>query len=61
MEQIARERTYPELSPLHPPRLGLPPLLLILVVVLIGFTVVNMGVRALAQYTPALLNPFPAY
>ncbi len=61
MEQIARERTYPELVPLHPPRLRLSPLLLIVFALLVGFTVVSLGVRAVAQYTLQPFNPFPAY
>jgi hypothetical protein len=61
VEQIVRERTYPELKPLHPPRLKLSPLLLILVVLLISFAIVNLGMRALAQYTVPPPNPFPAY
>jgi hypothetical protein len=61
VEQIARERTYPELEPLHPPRLRLSPLLLIVIVLLIGFAVINLGVRTLAQYSLPPSNPFPAY
>jgi hypothetical protein len=61
VEQIARERTYSELEPLHPPRLRLSPLLLIAFGLLISFAVVNLGMRAVAQFTVPPPNPFPAY
>jgi hypothetical protein len=61
VDDIVRERSYPELEPLHPPRLRLSPLLLMVSVLLIGFAVVNMGMRALAQYIAPPANPFPAY
>jgi hypothetical protein len=60
VDQITRERTYTELES-HTPQLRLSPVLLIVVIVLVGFAVVMLGVRSVAQYTPAPLNPFPVY
>jgi hypothetical protein len=61
VEQIAREKTCPELEPFHPLRLSLSPLLLTLVVLLISFAVVNLGLRAVAQYAVPAPNPFLPY
>lgn len=61
MEQIIHKRTYPELEMPHAPRIMLSPLLVIVFVLLVGFAVVNMGVRALAQYGTPPANPFPDY
>lgn len=60
MEQIIQERVYPQ-SVSHIPRLRLSPRLLTVVIMLIGFGVVNMGLMVLARYTPTPTNPFPAY
>jgi hypothetical protein len=61
VEQIIHKRTYPELEMPQPPRMRLSPLLVIMFVLLVGFTVVNMGVRALAQFAVPPANPFPDY
>jgi hypothetical protein len=60
LEQIIRERTFPELKS-HLLGLKLSPLLRIAFIMLLGFALVTMSVRALAQYSLSLPNPFPAY
>ena len=60
MENIVRERIYPpSVNPI--PRLRLSPLLLMVFVMVVGFGVVIIGAKAVAQYTPLPSNPFPAY
>jgi hypothetical protein len=60
VEHITRERIRhePERMAL---RLRLPPLLCIVLLTLMVLTVANMGTRSLAQYMPALPDPFPDY
>ena len=60
MEHIVRERIYPQ-APSQIPRLRLSPLLLIVFSVVVGFAVVTISVRAVAQYTPSPPDPFPDY
>ncbi|MEO8606289.1 MAG: hypothetical protein ABI690_00280 [Chloroflexota bacterium] len=60
MEHTYRKSTYSE-SKRYVPKLRLSPFLLIVVIMLVGFGVMNMSVTALAQYSPAPVNPFPAY
>jgi hypothetical protein len=63
VEQIVRESIYPQTArPI--PRLRLSPLVLIVVIIWVGLavvTIVAIGVRAVVQYSPTPLNPFPAY
>jgi hypothetical protein len=60
VEQIVRETIYPQTAS-QIPRLRLTPLLLIMVIILVGFAVVTIGGRLVAQYSPTPPNPFPAY
>jgi hypothetical protein len=60
VEQIVREKIYPELES-YSLRLRLSLRLLIIFVLLSGFTVINLSVRAVAQNMPTPPNPFTAY
>lgn len=61
MEQIIHKTPYPELEMLHPHRMRLSPFWVIVFTLLVGLAVVNMGVRALAQFAVPPANPFPDY
>lgn len=60
MEQTVQDKVYTQ-SATFIPRLRLSPLLLIVVILLVGFAVIMLGVRSLAQFTPSPPNPFSAY
>lgn len=60
MEQSIERKTYPELES-NSLRLRLSPLMTCVFIMLVGFTVVMLGMRSLAQYMPSPPNPFPAY
>lgn len=60
MEQVVQERIYSG-SESQPPPLKLSPFLLIVLSVLIGFAVITVGTRTLAQYTVPQPNPFEPF
>src|SRR5260221_10758722 len=60
VDQLIRSSTFPE-AKRHGPQLRLSPLWHLVGVMLIGCTGLILSVMALAQHTPAPLDPFPAY
>jgi hypothetical protein len=60
VEQILHKRIYPDLRRQFP-RFRFSPFVMSVILIVVGFTVVNLGARILGQLGTQPLNPFPDY